>query len=177
MQTRTTNLPSQLPFLPGNVHADPTITRYHKTQLLNNINGTVQGKFVAPVRGTSQGRCLVRVPSRASQFKLRPPVVVTENNNSECLVCRENHQPEGGRGPRTPALHARRNPPRADRCAASPRAGERRRAPSCPQVAQARPPGKSPSHSGLVPPARSLSNDFIYYNLRVSLIAPSFLFV
>ena len=38
-------MPNQLPFLPGNVHADPTITRYHKTQLLSYQNGTVQGKF------------------------------------------------------------------------------------------------------------------------------------
>lgn len=29
------NLPNNLPFLPGNQYADPTITRYHKTQLLN----------------------------------------------------------------------------------------------------------------------------------------------
>ena len=30
----TQNLPKTLPYLPGNVAADPTITRYHKTQLL-----------------------------------------------------------------------------------------------------------------------------------------------
>jgi len=28
---RTTNLPGSLPMLPGNVYADPTVTRYHKT--------------------------------------------------------------------------------------------------------------------------------------------------
>lgn len=39
------NLPSQLPFLPGNVYADPTITRYHKTQLLNYKDGSNQGKL------------------------------------------------------------------------------------------------------------------------------------
>ena len=33
-----------LPFLPGNVYSDPTVTRYHKTQLLNLKDGTVQGK-------------------------------------------------------------------------------------------------------------------------------------
>jgi len=27
----TANLPKNLPYLPGNVAADPTITRYHKT--------------------------------------------------------------------------------------------------------------------------------------------------
>ena len=27
----SSHLPSQLPFLPGNTYADPTITRYHKT--------------------------------------------------------------------------------------------------------------------------------------------------
>ena len=32
-------LPKQLPCLPGNSYADPTITRYHKTQLLGVTNG------------------------------------------------------------------------------------------------------------------------------------------
>lgn len=40
----TTNLPKQLPFLPGNNYADPTITRYHKTQLLGVRDGTMLGK-------------------------------------------------------------------------------------------------------------------------------------
>ncbi len=31
MYATKTSLPSQLPFLPGNSYADPTITRYHKT--------------------------------------------------------------------------------------------------------------------------------------------------
>ena len=35
-----------LPFLPGNVYADPTITRYHKTQLLGHVNGIQTGKFL-----------------------------------------------------------------------------------------------------------------------------------
>lgn len=35
----TTNLPKNLPYLPGNVYADPTVTRYHKTQLLGVRNG------------------------------------------------------------------------------------------------------------------------------------------
>jgi len=33
-----------LPFLPGNVYADPTITRYHKTQLLGVTNGVITEK-------------------------------------------------------------------------------------------------------------------------------------
>ncbi len=41
----TTNLPKQLPFLPGNSYADPTITRYHKTQLLGVRDGTMLGKL------------------------------------------------------------------------------------------------------------------------------------
>ena len=32
-------LPKQLPNLPGNLYADPTVTRYHKTQLLGVVNG------------------------------------------------------------------------------------------------------------------------------------------
>lgn len=36
--------PDKLPFLPGNVYADPTITRYHKTQLLGVRDGIITGK-------------------------------------------------------------------------------------------------------------------------------------
>ena len=39
--------PDTLPFLPGNVYADPTITRYHKTQLLGIRDGIITGKFVS----------------------------------------------------------------------------------------------------------------------------------
>lgn len=42
----TQNLPNSLPFLPGNIYADPTITRYHKSQLLNIKDGSVQEKTV-----------------------------------------------------------------------------------------------------------------------------------
>ncbi len=45
MKTQSKNLPNQLPFLPGNVYSDPTITRYHKTQLLGIKDGTIQGKL------------------------------------------------------------------------------------------------------------------------------------
>ena len=41
--TAKPNLPNNLPFLPGNVYADPTITRYHKTQLLGVRDGVQQG--------------------------------------------------------------------------------------------------------------------------------------
>lgn len=37
-------MPSQLPFLPGNTYADPTITKYHKTQLLGIKDGTITEK-------------------------------------------------------------------------------------------------------------------------------------
>lgn len=40
----TSGLPKQLPFLPGNSYADPTITRYHKTQLLGVRDGAMLGK-------------------------------------------------------------------------------------------------------------------------------------
>lgn len=40
----TAHLPKQLPFLPGNSYADPTITRYHKTQLFGVRGGTQTGK-------------------------------------------------------------------------------------------------------------------------------------
>ena len=42
---RTSNLPGALPMLPGNVYADPTVTRYHKTQLLGVKDGTICGKL------------------------------------------------------------------------------------------------------------------------------------
>jgi hypothetical protein len=41
---KSSYLPNQLPFLPGNSYADPTITRYHKTQLLGIRDGTITGK-------------------------------------------------------------------------------------------------------------------------------------
>lgn len=43
MHTTKANLPSQLPFLPGNTYTDPTITRYHKTQLLGVRDGAMLG--------------------------------------------------------------------------------------------------------------------------------------
>lgn len=43
--TMSKNLPNQLPFLPGNVYADPTVTRYHKTQLLGVKDGAIVGKL------------------------------------------------------------------------------------------------------------------------------------
>jgi hypothetical protein len=43
---KTTNLPNSLPFLPGNVYADPTITRYHKNQILDLKNGIITGKLI-----------------------------------------------------------------------------------------------------------------------------------
>ncbi len=45
MQTQSKNLPGQLPFLPGNSYADPTITRYHKTQLLGVKDGANVGRL------------------------------------------------------------------------------------------------------------------------------------
>ena len=41
---KSNNFPNQLPFLPGNTYADPTITRYHKTQLLGIKDGIITGK-------------------------------------------------------------------------------------------------------------------------------------
>lgn len=44
---RATNLPSNLPMLPGNQYADPTVTRYHKTQLLNVKDGAICEKTIS----------------------------------------------------------------------------------------------------------------------------------
>lgn len=43
---KTNYLPNALPFLPGNIYADPTITRYHKTQLLGIKDNTICEKTV-----------------------------------------------------------------------------------------------------------------------------------
>lgn len=43
---KTNFLPNKLPFLPGNTYADPTITRYHKTQLLGIKDGIITGKIL-----------------------------------------------------------------------------------------------------------------------------------
>ena len=45
MKARATNMPGSLPMLPGNVYADPTVTRYHKTQLLGVKDNTICGKY------------------------------------------------------------------------------------------------------------------------------------
>ena len=37
------NLPKDLPLLPGNQYADPTVTRYHKMQLLGVKDGAITG--------------------------------------------------------------------------------------------------------------------------------------
>ena len=47
METKAPHLPSNLPFLPGNTAHDPTITRYHKTQLLGVKDGTITEKTTA----------------------------------------------------------------------------------------------------------------------------------
>jgi len=41
MNTAKLNMPQTLPFLPGNIYADPTITRYHKSQLLGVKDGSI----------------------------------------------------------------------------------------------------------------------------------------
>lgn len=43
---KTNFLPAQLPFLPGNTYADPTITSYHKTQLLGVKDGVNTGTSI-----------------------------------------------------------------------------------------------------------------------------------
>ena len=38
-----------MPFLPGMSYADPTITRYHKTQVLGLQDGIITGKYWDPL--------------------------------------------------------------------------------------------------------------------------------
>jgi len=37
-----TNIPKQVPFLPGHVFSDPHKQSFHKTQQFNLVNGSVQ---------------------------------------------------------------------------------------------------------------------------------------
>ena len=41
----TATATNKLPFLPGNTYADPTVTRYHKTQLFGVKDGVQVGKY------------------------------------------------------------------------------------------------------------------------------------
>ena len=59
---RSTNLPGNLPMLPGNVYADPTVTRYHKTQLLGVKDGTICGKSLTPKTTNHQVFVSARLP-------------------------------------------------------------------------------------------------------------------
>jgi hypothetical protein len=47
METTAPRLPHSLPFLPGNTGHDPTVTRYHKTQLLGVKDGAITEKTTA----------------------------------------------------------------------------------------------------------------------------------
>lgn len=47
MKTTKPHLPYDLPFLPGNEKQDPTVTRYHKSQLLGVKDGTITEKLTA----------------------------------------------------------------------------------------------------------------------------------
>jgi len=66
--TAKPNLPNSLPFLPGNVYADPTITRYHKTQLLGVRDGVQQEKTTALQEAIDQE--LLRSMREGDPFKL-----------------------------------------------------------------------------------------------------------
>lgn len=47
METTKPHLPGSLPFLPGNERQDPTVTRYHRSQLLGVRDGAMLEKTVA----------------------------------------------------------------------------------------------------------------------------------
>lgn len=68
MQTKGPHLPSSLPFLPGNTAQDPTITRYHKTQLLGVKDGTIVEKTTALKEGSD--RALLRSMYEGNPLKL-----------------------------------------------------------------------------------------------------------
>ena len=77
METKQPNLPSALPYLPGNTQQDPTITRYHKTQLLGVKDGTIVEKTTA--LREDQDYALLQSMREGNPLKLtgmpqRPPV-------------------------------------------------------------------------------------------------------
>jgi len=47
METAKPHLPKSLPMLPGNEKQDPTITKYHRNQLLGIKDGTITEKLTA----------------------------------------------------------------------------------------------------------------------------------
>mmetsp|Transcript_2896 Transcript_2896/g.3394 ORF Transcript_2896/g.3394 Transcript_2896/m.3394 type:complete len:461 (+) Transcript_2896:24-1406(+) len=77
METTGTHLPSSLPFLPGNIQQDPTITRYHKTQMLGVKDGSMTEKVTAYKE--DQDYALLQSMREGNPLKLtglpqRPPV-------------------------------------------------------------------------------------------------------
>jgi len=50
--------------LPGNIYTDPTVTRYHKTQLLGVKDGSIQGKCSPPAPCVSAHSLATRSLSR-----------------------------------------------------------------------------------------------------------------
>lgn len=88
------NVPNQLPFLPGNVYADPTITRYHKTQILGLTNGIITGKC----------HC-----SRTALRRSDAHATIIRKNNCSLRTCQ----------PGAPRINAQRRRPNSRRHSAS----------------------------------------------------------
>ena len=74
------HLPKSLPFLPGNTAQDPTITRYHKTQLLGVKDGTITEKTKAITE--EQDYELLRSMKEGNPLKLTgmPPRKTVKND-------------------------------------------------------------------------------------------------
>ena len=107
--------------LPGNIYADPTITRYHKTQLLGVKDGAIQGK---------------------SYFRQLSVSTQMADALHFLSFCRKDDYYARIDRPISPPINARR---RSSRSYWRPKArtvGERRRSEDCTQVAEARQTGK-----------------------------------
>jgi hypothetical protein len=87
METVKPHLPGRLPFLPGNTAQDPTVTRYHKTQLLGVRDGAITEKNTALkeandyelLRSMKEGNPLkltgipIRAPAENDSVPKKPP--------------------------------------------------------------------------------------------------------
>ena len=75
--SKRAGLPQSLPFLPGNVAQDPTITHFHKAQIFNVSKYNISGKLGLEDRGEQIRRC-------RGGLRLK---IVTERWNSHSIRC------------------------------------------------------------------------------------------
>ena len=136
-------MPASLPMLPGNVYADPTVTRYHKTQLLGVKDNTIVGKW-------SHLRCqslsFIWILRQRLMFDRYKIIEMSHHLYLCSLNCREDCHLERARRPIYSDLHAWGSAPEPHWSAAPSRPIERRHPKGRSQVAETRSSGKDLLH-------------------------------